>query len=153
MAIMLAAMSALMPLALSHAYAAKISYAGKRVGGSEKPSLTAIGRKSTIRTASLSAGDMPIEKTNLMVLGDSLGDGVWAGLYRAFRKDKNIRVMRRSKPSTGFVRVDYYDWNANLVQILNKTRIDIAVVMVGANDRQTISTKAGPYRPGSNRWR
>ncbi len=123
---------AMMPFAVSVSYAAK---------------------KPEIKTASLTPGKIPFKKTNLMVLGDSLGDGVWAGLYNAFRKNKNIKVTRKSKPSTGFVRVDYYDWNANLKQILTKNKIDVAVIMMGANDRQTIITKAGRHKPGSKRWR
>jgi hypothetical protein len=45
----------------------------------------------------------------LYVFGDSLGDGIWAGLYRAFRPDGNIDVVKKSRVSTGFVRTDYFD--------------------------------------------
>jgi hypothetical protein len=124
--------------------AAPVSYAAKR---------TAVVEKSSITATNSALDKIPAKKINLMVLGDSLGGGVWAGLYNIFRKDKNIKVTRKTKPSTGFVRLDYYDWNANLGQILNRTRIDIAVVMMGANDRQTIITKTGRFRPGSKRWR
>lgn len=88
----------------------------------------------------------------LMVLGDSLGDGVWTGIYNALRSNPDIKVTRKSKPSTGFVRLDYYDWNARLAEILARTKIDIAVVMVGANDRQAINDKKGRHKPGSKRW-
>jgi len=124
--------------------AAPVSYAAKR---------TAVVEKSSITATNSALDEIPAKKINLMVLGDSLGDGVWAGLYNIFRKDKNIKVMRKTKPSTGFVRLDYYDWNAKLAQILKRNKIDVAVVMVGANDRQTIITKTGRFRPGSKRWR
>jgi len=127
-------------------FVASASYAAKGVALIEKPSLVGAANKSEIKTANLTSGKLPLKKTNLMVLGDSLGDGVWAGLYNAFRKNKNINVTRKSKPSTGFVRIDYYDWNANLKKILAKNRIDVAVIMMGANDRQTIVVKTGRYK-------
>lgn len=123
-------------------FGASSSFAAKNSTSIEGPSL-----------ASLAIDPAPVKQTNLMVLGDSLGRGVWAGLYHAFRKNKNFKVMKKAIPSTGFVRLDFYDWNANLVQILAETKIDIAVIMIGANDRQTIVTKSGRYKPGSPRWR
>ncbi len=124
-----------------------VSYAAKR------KSVAGVATNDHITSSNRGADKIPAKKINLMVLGDSLGDGIWSGLYNAFRKDKNIKVIRKSKPSTGFVRLDYYDWNAKLGQILKRTRVDVAVVMVGANDRQTIITKTGRFRPGSKRWR
>ncbi len=108
---------------------------------------------ATYKTALLRDGKLPTKKMKLIVLGDSLGDGIWAGLYRAFRSYKNIKVVRKSKTSTGFVRLDYFDLTANLEKILRTTKVDIAVIMVGANDRQTIRSKDGRHRPGSKRWR
>ena len=52
------------------------------------------------------------------VFGDSLGDGLWQGLYRAFNPEGNIDVVKKSRVSTGFVRTDYFDWNKRLTRIL-----------------------------------
>ena len=41
------------------------------------------------------------DRYRVLVLGDSLGDGIWAGLYRVFKEDGNIDVIKRSKVSTG----------------------------------------------------
>ena len=48
------------------------------------------------------------DRYRIVVLGDSLGDGLWSGLYRAFEEDNNLEFVKRSKVSTGFVRTDYY---------------------------------------------
>ena len=72
------------------------------------------------------------------VFGDSLGDGLWQGLYRAFNPEGNIDVVKKSRVSTGFVRTDRFDWNKRLTRILAAERVHIAVVMVGANDVQSI---------------
>ncbi len=148
-ALTLAVLLAMMPFVVTASFASSNFSDVKTTPPAQNFSVAAIAGKSKITTP----GKVALKNTNLMVLGDSLGGGVWAGLYNSFRKNKNIKVLRKTKPSTGFVRLDFYDWNANLRQILATSRIDVAVVMMGANDRQTIVTKAGRYRPGSKRWR
>jgi len=152
-ALMLAVLLAMVPLVVTASFASSNSSGVKKATSTQNLSVAAIAGKSKTKTTGLAPGKVALKNTNLMVLGDSLSDGVWAGLYNSFRKNKNIKVLRKTKPSTGFVRVDFYDWNARLGQILTKTTIDVAVVMMGANDRQTIVTKSGRYRPGSERWR
>lgn len=80
----------------------------------------------------------PRERYNVVVLGDSLGDGLWAGIYHVLRKDKRFNVIKKSRVATGFSRHDYFDWNAAVRDIAGETRIDIAVVVMGTNDRQPI---------------
>lgn len=75
---------------------------------------------------------------NIVVFGDSLGDGVWAGLYHVLRKDKRFSVVRKSRVATGFARRDYFDWNDAVRKATGELQIDIAVVVMGTNDRQTI---------------
>lgn len=139
---------AFVPLGASTSYAAK----RKASGYSADVSFEArkIYQKKTGKKIDNSALG---NRLNLMVLGDSLGNGVWTGIYNAFHKNRSIKVSRKSKAATGFVRLDYYDWNAKLAEILLSTKIDIAVVMVGANDRQPIDDKRGRHKPGSKTWR
>lgn len=75
---------------------------------------------------------------NLVVFGDSLGDGVWVGLYHVLRKDKRFSVVRRSRVATGFARQDYFNWNDAVREATGELTVDIAVVVMGTNDRQTI---------------
>ncbi|MEC9368390.1 MAG: DUF459 domain-containing protein [Pseudomonadota bacterium] len=93
------------------------------------------------------------DKYKLYVFGDSLGDGVWSGLYRAFQEDGNVEVVKKSRVSTGFVRTDYYDWNAALDGILRQEKAHIGVVMVGANDMQAIREGNKWYKVGTEEWR
>jgi uncharacterized protein len=37
------------------------------------------------------------DRYRILVIGDSLGDGLWQGLYRAFQEDKNLEFINRSK--------------------------------------------------------
>ena len=90
---------------------------------------------------------------NVVVFGDSLGDGVWAGLYHQLSKDKRFNVIRKSKVATGFVRRDYYDWNEAAREVAGDTVIDIAVVIMGTNDRQTIVEDGARYALFTPEWR
>ena len=90
---------------------------------------------------------------NVVVLGDSLGDGIWAGLYHALRKDKRFHVIRKSKVATGLVRQDYYNWNQVVSEVAADTKIDIAVVIMGTNDRQPIVKDGVRYALFDPEWR
>ena len=75
---------------------------------------------------------------NVHVFGDSLGDGMWAGLYRLLPAAEGYRVTKHSKVSTGLVRRDYFDWPTKVREVTARERVDVAVVMIGTNDRQPI---------------
>ena len=79
----------------------------------------------------------------VFVFGDSLANGVWRGLGRAFAGDKAVSLENRTKGSSGLVRSDYYDWNTELAAILEAEEMDIAVVMIGTNDRQRLRNVDG----------
>ena len=89
---------------------------------------------------------------NLVVLGDSLGDGLWAGLYHVLRKDKQFRVIKKSKVATGLVRHDYYNWNEVVQEVAADMPIDIAVVVMGTNDRQAMIVDGKRYARFSPEW-
>ena len=93
------------------------------------------------------------DRYRLYVFGDSLGDGIWAGLYRAFKPDGNVDVVKKSRVSTGFVRTDYFDWIARLRTIAKVEKFHIAVIMVGANDMQSIRHKGKRSKIGTEGWR
>jgi len=71
------------------------------------------------------------------VFGDSLGDGLWAGLSQQLRGG-GYQVVRFSRAATGLARYDYVNVEEQARRQLAGRRIDIAVVMVGANDEQGI---------------
>lgn len=76
----------------------------------------------------------------VVVFGDSLADGLWAGLYQYFRRyGRNVRVLRETKVSSGFTA---YNYQARLEQILRRTKPNLFVVQVGANDRQRMVTRS-----------
>ena len=53
---------------------------------------------------------------------------------------------------SGLVRDDVYDWNAELLNVLNSERPDIVIVALGANDRQAIRAGDGQLAPHTPEW-
>ena len=92
------------------------------------------------------------DRYRVLVIGDSLADGLWSGLFRAFQEDANMEVINKSKPSSGFVRVDSYDWTKELDDILKDGTYQIVVVMFGANDNQAIKSGKEYVKPGTDAW-
>ena len=86
-------------------------------------------------------------------MATSLADGLWSGIYRAFQEDSNLEIVNHSKPSSGFVRTDAYDWNSAIDDILKDETYQIAVVMFGANDNQAIRSGKDLLKPGTDAWR
>lgn len=93
------------------------------------------------------------DRYRIVVLGDSLGDGLWTGLYRAFQEDYTLEFIKRSKKSTGFARPDRYDWNREIDKILKDDNYHIAVVMFGANEHQPIKQDGTLLKVGTEAWR
>jgi hypothetical protein len=72
------------------------------------------------------------------VFGDSMADGLWAGLYRQMRDGKTYDVVKFSRPSTGISRYDYVDVQSRTVEQLAGRHVDVAVILFGTNDEQGI---------------
>ncbi|MBF0325447.1 SGNH/GDSL hydrolase family protein [Magnetospirillum moscoviense] len=72
------------------------------------------------------------------VFGDSLGDGVWSALTFLLKKNEGDKVFRYTKVGAGLTRPDFPAWIEELPKNLEVDRITHAVVMVGANDLQSV---------------
>jgi uncharacterized protein len=93
------------------------------------------------------------DRYRVVVLGDSLGEGLWSGLYRAFEEDKTLEFIQDAKPNSGFARTDTYDWNEQLAKLLKEDTYQIAVVMFGASDTQGVRSGKEWLKVGSEGWR
>ncbi len=93
------------------------------------------------------------DRYRVLVLGDTLADGLWSGTYRAFQEDTNLEIVNKSKPPSGFARVDSNDPTAALDDILKDETYQIAVVMFGANDEQGIRSGKETLKFGTDEWR
>jgi len=93
------------------------------------------------------------DRYRVVVFGDSLGDGIWQGLYEAFKDDSNVEVIKRSRGSTGFTYRERNNWNSRIKGVLKSDRVHVAVVMVGASDMRSIRRDGKRHKLGSDIWR
>lgn len=87
------------------------------------------------------------------VFGDSMADGLYAGLYRDLQGQPNVSVSKFSQVSTGLSRYDYVDIQAKTARQLGEKPIDVAVVLFGTNDAQGIDTGGTVHPFGSAGWK
>ena len=87
------------------------------------------------------------------MLGNSLGDGLWSGLYRAFEEDTNLEIVNNSKPPADLRASTATIGRSAVDDILKDETYQIAVVMFGANDDQPIRSGKDSLKLGTDAWR
>ena len=91
--------------------------------------------------------------TRLGVFGDSLAIDLDKALERYYADDPNLQVVNLAVGSSGFVRDDFFDWNKGLADAISNNRFDLAVVMIGINDRQPIQAGGQTLKPLTDAWK
>jgi hypothetical protein len=100
------------------------------------------------------------------VFGDSLGQMLANGLDDALSDRPDVAVVHKARGSTGLVASDFYDWPKAIQDTLaarkdagadtKKTdkpeKIDVAVMMIGSNDRQPIRVDGKTLATGTPEW-
>lgn len=106
--------------------------------------------------ASLPAAKPQVEKaadaTRVAVFGDSLAIDLSKALERRYAEDANLVVINEGVSSSGFVRNDFFDWNTALGDQIAADSFDLAVVIVGINDRQELKADGASFPPLSDGW-
>lgn len=88
------------------------------------------------------AADGPASPMTIGVFGDSLGVGVWSGLYTVLKKHPEDKLIQYAKVGAGLTRPDYFSWFGEFTQKLDEDHITVAVIMFGANDQQSLRDEA-----------
>jgi hypothetical protein len=123
----------------------------------EKPRKERKQRKSRPRPVAVPEEAKVVEKApdakRVVVMGDFLGGALAKGLTEAFAQNANVVVVDASKGDSGLVRADNYDWTAQVPTLMTEQKPDAILMMIGANDRQSISSEGGSSELGSDAWR
>jgi hypothetical protein len=90
---------------------------------------------------------------DVVILGDVLGTGLWAGMNRVVESEDKVTVTGRIQESSGLGRPRLYNWPNAAAKLLDARQFDIAAIMLGANDARDITTEAGKLDFGSDEWR
>jgi hypothetical protein len=88
----------------------------------------------------------------VVVMGDSLADGMYSGLYRVMKDDTRLTFTKKSKVNTAIVRADRYDWNEAAHEIAGEKAYDVAVIVFGANELQSIREDGHAYHFKQPGW-
>ncbi|WP_162894788.1 SGNH/GDSL hydrolase family protein [Rhizobium terrae] len=76
----------------------------------------------------------------VLVVGDFMAGGIGSELEAAFATSPGVAVTERSDGSSGLVRKDHFDWPGQLPGMLDEVKPTVVVIMLGANDRQQMTT-------------
>src|SRR5579862_1549393 len=83
------------------------------------------------------------------VIGDSLGQELGDGLATALSDRPEVAILRDAKEDSGLVRDDFYDWPKVAHDLATGSqKINVAIMMIGSNDHQTLHDSTGSYDPG-----
>ncbi|MCO6185029.1 DUF459 domain-containing protein [Rhizobium sp. L1K21] len=88
----------------------------------------------------------------VLVVGDFMAGTLAKGLEEAFETSPGIVIDNRTKGSSGLVRQDYYDWPVEFPKLLDEVEPAVAVISVGANDRQEMSVDGNTYSFRTPEW-
>ena len=90
----------------------------------------------------------------ILVLGDSIGEGLSSGLAKAFKNDHSLQLINRAKWGTGFTRRKHIGRPREFEPLLASVKPDIVLISVGAKDAvSSILEGNKKHRFGSDRWR
>ncbi|HYA81499.1 MAG TPA: GDSL-type esterase/lipase family protein, partial [Methylocystis sp.] len=88
------------------------------------------------------------------VMGDTLGLLLTTGLESAFENTPQIGFRHKGKENSSLVRDDFYDWAKAAKEIAaEQPKPDIAILMIGGNDRQPLTENGQTLEALSPRWR
>ena len=100
------------------------------------------------------------ERKPVLAIGDSMMRILGARFEKQFAKEfKEVGKKEKSATSysslgSGLVRDDAFDWYGKIRELLAEVKPQAVIVMLGANDRQTIKDDTGRiFEFGSDEWR
>lgn len=112
------------------------------------------------RTRAVAATPKPVQAVEkapdarkILVIGDFMAGQLAKGLTQAYAENAGAVVVDANRGDSGLIRADYYDWAKEIPALVVEHGPAAIVVMVGANDRQSVQTDAGAQQVGSDGWR
>jgi hypothetical protein len=132
---------------------------GDRAAASAPPAPTPVAPVVPVAAPSVLPAVTPLDTRiaqrplRIGVFGDSMADGLYAGLYRDLQHTPNVTVSKFSQVSTGLSRYDYVDIQAKTRGQLDEQPVDVAVMLFGTNDAQGIEMDGQIHPFGSDGWK
>lgn len=94
---------------------------------------------------------VPPDRVNLLLLGDSLAQGMFLSLNPILRRRPTPRVINGTLHATGVTRTDEHDWTAVTRDLVAQHRPQLVAFWIGANDFRplVVREERTRYRFGS----
>ena len=113
---------------------------------------TRVVRKAAPTEPEIVAVEKQPDARVILVIGDFLASGLAEGLTESFAQNASVRVLDRSKGSSGFVREDVVDWPKEITALAETEKPAAIVVMLGSNDRQQMLVDGKRQALNSEPW-
>ncbi|WP_026088043.1 SGNH/GDSL hydrolase family protein [Bartonella rattimassiliensis] len=88
----------------------------------------------------------------ILVIGDFIAYAVADALKKFFTNNRDIIIINKTKPASGLVRTDYYSWQNNISKLIDQNNPDVIIMMIGANDNQTIKNSDSMINTNQSEW-
>lgn len=92
----------------------------------------------------------------VLLVGDSNIFGALGITIERSLESMGYEVKRRGKPTSGLARPDFFDWEAEADDLLDRYDPDLVIMMFGGNDGQGLSERGGGARikwKQADQWR
>lgn len=113
-------------------------------------------KRKSAPAASLPPPKPTVEKapnaTRLAVFGDSLAVDLGKALEKFYAEDPNLTVLAQGVGSSGFVRSDFFDWNKTIEEQIAANSFDLAIMIIGINDRQALTENGESHKALTEGW-
>lgn len=97
----------------------------------------------------------PEPTPDVLLIGSSSVNGALGRLIESEVERSGLQVSRDGRPSTGFSRPDFYDWQAQIPRLGDLARLKGVIVYLGGNDAQAFrfrATEVPVGTPESRQW-
>lgn len=94
----------------------------------------------------------PADPLRILLVGDSTMDAVGAAVLRELEPTGVTRASVDYKVSSGLARPDFFDWPAHLREARAASKVELVVIMMGANDAQPFMIDGHAENFGTERW-
>lgn len=122
----------------------------------QQPAPEVVKKPAAAPKADLPPAKPQIEKSvsavRLAIFGDSLAVDLAKGLDRYYAEDPNLAIINQGVGDTGFVRIDVLDWREKIAEQIAADSFDIAILLVGINDRQKMRLDGESYGSLTPEW-
>lgn len=93
------------------------------------------------------------DRYQIMIFGDSLAEGVYAGLRSALETDRRMEIKQSISYGASMFRSRRLNWPGVVENSLKNDKIDIAVIMLGINERRSLRKNRKKVQVGSEDWK